>query len=339
MKVFIQIPCLNEETTLPAVLRSVPRTIEGVETEILVIDDGSTDRTVEVARAHGVRHFVRHTRNMGLARSFRDGVHYALTHGADIVVNTDGDNQYPQERIPDLVAPILAGEADIVIADRQTATIAEFSAFKKLMQRVGSAVVNGAADTDLPDAASGFRAYSRSALIRLNVVTEFSYCMETIIQAGHKRLKIASIPVTTNAKTRESRLFTSITQHMSRSAAAIIRSYLMFKPQAVFATLTALFGTLALVPMVRFLVLWAVEGNGDGNVQSLIFGAIMAVAALLSLALGVLSELQRTNRILLEEQLERIKEMQYRGALRVTPSWESWSTEVARATEQPTDRA
>ncbi|UZN01911.1 glycosyltransferase family 2 protein [Cellulomonas sp. S1-8] len=334
MKVFIQIPCLNEEATLPAVLSSVPRSIDGVETEILVIDDGSTDRTVEVARAHGVQHFVRHTRNMGLARSFRDGVHYALAHGADIVVNTDGDNQYPQDRIGDLVAPILAGEADIVIADRQTGTIAEFSAFKKLMQRVGSAVVNGAADTDLPDAASGFRAYSRPALIRLNVVTEFSYCMETIIQAGHKRLKIVSIPVTTNAKTRESRLFTSIAQHMSHSAAAIIRSYLMFKPQAVFASLTTLFAALALVPMIRFLVLWAVHGGADGNVQSLIFGAIMAVAALLSLALGVLSELQRTNRILLEEQLERIKEMQYRGDLREAPSWESWSTEAARRTEQ-----
>lgn len=334
MKVFIQIPCLNEETTLPAVLSSVPRSIAGVETEILVIDDGSTDATVEVARAHGVHHFVRHTRTMGLSRSFRDGVHYALAHGADVVVNTDGDNQYPQDRIPDLVAPILAGEADIVIADRQTATIAEFSAFKKLMQRVGSAVVNGAADTDLPDAASGFRAYSRPALIRLNVVTEFSYCMETIIQAGHKRLKIASIPVTTNAKTRESRLFTSNAQHMRKSAAAITRSYLMFKPQAVFASLTALFAVLALVPMVRFLILWAANGEAAGNVQSLIFGAIMSVAALLALALGVLSELQRTNRILLEEQLERIKELQYRRDPSATPSWESWSTEAAREIEE-----
>ncbi len=332
MKVFIQIPCLNEEATLPAVLASIPRHIDGVELEVLVIDDGSTDGTIEVARELGVRHFVRHTRNMGLARSFRDGVHYALAHGADIVVNTDGDNQYPQDRIPDLVAPIVAGTADIVIADRQTATIAHFSPFKKLMQRVGSAVVNGAADTDLPDAASGFRAYSRAALIRLNVVTEFSYCMETIIQAGHKRLKIVSVPVTTNAKTRESRLFTSMFQHMRKSAAAIVRSYLMFKPQAVFTTLAAVFGVAALVPMVRFLVLWAVNHENAGNVQSLIFGAIMAVAALLALALGVLSELQRTNRILLEEQLERIKEMQYR-APDEGPTWESWSTEAARLVE------
>ncbi|HMO12053.1 MAG TPA: glycosyltransferase family 2 protein, partial [Actinotalea sp.] len=216
MKVFIQIPCLNEEETLPAVLTSIPASIDGVdELEILVIDDGSTDATLEVARAHGVRHFVHHTRNMGLARSFRDGVSYALAQGADVVVNTDGDNQYPQARIPDLVAPVIAGDADIVIADRQTATIAHFSPFKKLMQRLGSSVVNFAADTALPDAASGFRAYSRAALIRLNVVTEFSYCMETIIQAGHKRLRIASVPVTTNPKTRESRLFANIFQHMA----------------------------------------------------------------------------------------------------------------------------
>jgi glycosyltransferase involved in cell wall biosynthesis len=312
VKVFVQIPCLNEEGTLALVLESIPRQIPGVdELEILVIDDGSSDRTVEVAREHGVRHFVQHVRNMGLARSFRDGVDYALAHGADIVVNTDGDNQYPQGRIPDLVAPIIEGIADIVIADRQTATIAHFSPFKKMMQRIGSAVVNRAADTRLPDAASGFRAYSRAALYRLNVVTEFSYCMETIIQAGHKRMRIASVPVTTNAKTRESRLFKNIFHHMLKSGSAIVRSYLMFKPQSVFASLAGLFGLLALVPAVRFVVLWAARGHNDGNVQSLIFAAIMAVAALLSVALGVLSDLQRTNRVLLEEQLERIKQLQY----------------------------
>lgn len=314
MKVFVQIPCLNEEATLPAVLASIPREIPGVdELEILVIDDGSTDRTVEVARAHGVRHVVQHSRNQGLARSFRDGVDYALAHGADVVVNTDGDNQYPQDRIPDLVAPVVEGRADIVIADRQTATIAHFSPFKKLMQRVGSGVVNFAADTQLPDAASGFRAYSRAALIRLNVVTEFSYCMETIIQAGHKRLRIASIPVTTNAKTRESRLFRNIFHHMAKSGSAIVRSYLMFKPYVLFAWFAVVFGVLALYPAIRFLVLHFGPSESDGNVQSLIFAAIMAVAALLSVALGILSDLLRTNRTLLEEQLERIKQIQYPG--------------------------
>ena len=313
MKVFIQVPCLNEEETLPAVLASIPTQIEGVdEIEVLIIDDGSSDRTLEVARAHGVTHFVHHTRNMGLARSFRDGVDYALRNGADIVVNTDGDNQYPQDRIGDLVQPILAGAADIVIADRQTSTIAHFSPFKKVMQRLGSHIVNRAASTELPDAASGFRAYSRASLIRLNVVTQFSYCMETIIQAGNKRLRIASIPVVTNAKTRESRLFKNIFHHMAKSGSAIIRSYLMFKPYVIFATLTIMFGVLAAIPLVRFLVLWLIGGDTAGNVQSLIFGSIMSVAALLSLALGVISDLLRTNRVLLEDQLERIKEIQYR---------------------------
>jgi len=312
MKVFIQIPCLNEEETLPDVLASIPAEIEGVDNvEILVIDDGSHDRTLEVAREHGVRHFVHHTSNMGLARSFRDGVDYALAHGADIVVNTDGDNQYPQERIPDLVRPILKGRADIVIADRQTHTIAHFSPFKKLMQRVGSGVVNRAASTELPDAASGFRAYSRAALMRLNLITQFSYTMETIIQAGNKRLEIASVPVVTNPKTRESRLFKNIFHHMAKSAAAIVRSFLMFKPYVVFTTLTVVFGILAAVPLVRFFLIWVTGGDSSGNIQSLIFGAIMSVASLLSLALGVISDLQRTNRVLLEEQLERIKQLQY----------------------------
>jgi glycosyltransferase involved in cell wall biosynthesis len=317
MKVFVQVPCLNEETTLSAVLASIPATIDGVDQiEILVIDDGSSDRTVDVARACGVTHFVHHTRNMGLARSFRDGVDYALAHGADIVVNTDGDNQYPQNRIGDLVKPIIAGEADIVIADRQTQTIAHFSPFKKLMQRVGSRVVNRAASTELPDAASGFRAYSRASLLRLNVLTQFSYCMETIIQAGNKRLRIVSVPVVTNAKTRESRLFKNAGHHMLKSASAIMRSYLMFKPYVIFATLAVMFGVLAVIPFGRFVIYWAASGQTTGHVQSLIFGSIMSVAALLSLALGVISDLLRTNRILLEEQLERIKEMQYRRSAR-----------------------
>ncbi|WP_374311220.1 glycosyltransferase family 2 protein [Microbacterium sp.] len=311
MRVFIQIPCLNEEQTLPLVLAGIPTHIDGVdEIHILIVDDGSTDRTVEVARELGVEHFVYHTRNMGLARSFRDGVDYALQHGADIVVNTDGDNQYPQERIADLVQPILRGEADIVIGDRQTKTIAHFSPFKKLMQGVGSAVVNFAAETDLPDAASGFRAYSHESLIRLNVVTQFSYCMETIIQAGNKRLRIASVPVTTNPKTRESRLFKNIFQHMGRSAQAIMRSYVMFKPHAVFLTLGALFFIGAAIPFGRFIVLTAMGVAGD-HIQSLILGSAMLVGALLSIALLVISDMLRTNRTLVEDALERIKLLQY----------------------------
>ncbi|GAA2238496.1 glycosyltransferase family 2 protein [Promicromonospora sukumoe] len=311
MKLFVQIPCLNEEETLPDVLATIPRSIPGVdEIEILVIDDGSTDRTVEVARRLGVRHIVRHTRNMGLARSFRDGVDYALRHGADVVVNTDGDNQYPQDRIGDLVMPVVLGDADIVIADRQTATIEHFSPLKKLLQQVGSAVVNFAAGTDLPDAASGFRAYSRGALLRLNVVTQFSYCMETIIQAGHKRMRIVSVPVTTNPKTRESRLFSSMWQHIAKSGQAISRSYVMFRPHTVFVTLGLLFALGAVLPFGRYAVLLA-TGTAGQHLQSIVLGATSLVGALLSFALLVLADLQRTNRVLLEETLERLKEVQY----------------------------
>lgn len=331
MRLFIQIPCLNEESTLPLVLASMPKRIQGIdEIHIVVVDDGSTDRTVEVARELGVQHFVFHTRNMGLARSFRDGVDYAMQHGADIVVNTDGDNQYPQDRIADLVQPIIAGEADIVIGDRQTKTIEHFSPFKKLMQGIGSNVVNFAAETDLPDAASGFRAYSRESLVRLNVVTQFSYCMETIIQAGNKRLRIASIPIKTNPKTRESRLFKNIFQHMGRSGQAIMRSYVMFKPHVVFLTLAALFFLGALIPFGRFLVLSWIGAAGD-HIQSLILGSALLVGSLLSIALLVISDMLRTNRTLMEDALERIKLIQYAPENTIDPN----RADVSDATHHP----
>ncbi len=316
MKVFVQIPCFNEEATLPTVLESIPRAIEGVdELEILVIDDGSTDGTVRAARACGVTHIVRHTKNQGLARSFRDGVDYALAHGADVVVNTDGDNQYPQERIPDLLAPILQGRADIVIADRQTKDIAHFSRFKKRMQSLGSGMVNLAAGTRLPDAASGFRAYSRRSLMRLNVVTRFSYCMETIVQAGNLRMRIESVKVRTNPKTRESRLFSNIFQHMYKSGKAIVRSFLMYKPHIPLGFLAVVTGIVGLVPFLRFLVFWF-QGESGGHVQSLIFGTAMIVTSLLSAGLLVVADLQRTNRVLIEDTLERMKALQYGEAAR-----------------------
>jgi glycosyltransferase involved in cell wall biosynthesis len=311
VKLVVQIPCLNEEATLPLVLSTIPTHIDGIdEIDIVIIDDGSTDRTAAVAREHHVAHIVKHTRTMGLARSFADGVEYALANGADIVVNTDGDNQYPQERIGDLVAPILAGRADIVIGDRQTQSIAHFSPFKKVMQRFGSWVVNRAAGTKLPDAASGFRAYSRYSLYRLNIVTQFSYCMETIIQAGNKRLAIESVPITTNAKTRESRLFSNVFEHMVKSAQAILRSYIMFKPWSVFRALALTFGIAGLIPFVRFAILRAL-GNDGNHLQSLILGGALISGALLAVALGVLSDLLKTNRVLAEDQLERLKTQQY----------------------------
>ena len=308
MKVIVQIPCYNEEETLPLVLATIPKKIPGVDVlETMIIDDGSRDKTVEVAKKLGVTHIVQHTRNMGLARSFRDGVTHALELGADIVVNTDGDNQYPQERIPDLVQPILEGKADIVIADRQTSKITHFSPLKKMLQRFGSFIVNKAAGTELPDAASGFRAYSKQALLRLNIITQFSYCMETIIQAGNKRIAITSVPVTTNPKTRESRLFKNMWQHIFKSTAAIVRSYIMYRPDMVFGTLGWTLFIVGLVPFVRYLVLIIIHQNPSSHLQSLIAGMVILMGAFLCLVLNVVADLIRTNRILLEETLEHVK--------------------------------
>ncbi len=311
MKLVVQIPCLNEEKTLPLVLESIPKHIKNIDSvEILVIDDGSTDNTVEIAKKHGVKHFVRHKKNMGLARSFHDGVNNALALGADIVVNTDGDNQYPQERIGDLVQPILCGEAEIVIGDRQTQTIAHFSPLKKFFQRVGSAVVNKAAGTKLPDAASGFRAYSRESLMRLNIVTQFSYCMETIIQAGNKRIPIASIPIKTNPKTRESRLFKNMWQHMFKSGSAIVRSYIMYRPHLIFISLGTVLLLGGLIPFIRYGIIYATGNRGD-HIQSLLLGAIFIFASMIAFALTVIADLTHTNRALLEDNLERAKRLQF----------------------------
>lgn len=318
MRLFIQIPCLNEERTLPSVLEKIPRTIPGIDhIELMIVDDGCSDNTVAVARSLGVKHVVQHTRPMGLARAFRDGVDYALKHGADIVVNTDGDNQYPSDKIGDLVQPILRHDADIVVGDRQTSKISEFSPFKKLMQRFGSWVVNKAAGTNIPDAASGFRAYSRKALIQLNIVTEFSYCMETIIQAGNKRIAITSYSITTNPKTRESRLFTNIFEHMAKSGGAIVRSFLMFKAHTIFLWGTLIFGVLGLFPFIRFLYFLS-AGQSSGHIQSLLAGIALLICAVISLALLIISEVQRIQRKLVEDQLERTKEIMYAKPLRDT---------------------
>jgi glycosyltransferase involved in cell wall biosynthesis len=312
MKLVVQIPCLNEEQTLPLVLESIPSKIEGIdELEVLVIDDGSTDKTVEVARAHGITQFVRHARNEGLGRSFHDGVERALELGADIVVNTDGDNQYPQARISDLVEPILRGRADIVIADRQTHRIAHFSPFKKFLQRLGSAVVNKAAGTNLPDAVSGFRAYSRESLIRLNTITRFSYCTETIIQAGNKGLAIESIPIDTNPKLRESRLFNSTWEHVRKSAVTIIRAYVMYKPYIIFGWLGTLLFLAGLVPFARFVLLSVEDGTTAGHIQSLLIGSLLMIAAFLCLVLNIIADLIRINRTLIENNLEQSKRLRF----------------------------
>lgn len=312
MKLVVQIPCLNEEQTLPLVLESIPKKIAGIdEIIILVIDDGSTDKTIEVAKAYGVKNFVHHVRNQGLGRSFHDGVQKALEMGADIVVNTDGDNQYPQDRIGDLVQPILQGDADIVIADRQTHKIAHFSPFKKFLQKLGSKVVNIAAGTELPDAVSGFRAYSRESLIRLNTITRFSYCTETIIQAGNKGLHIESIAVDTNPKLRESRLFNNTFEHVRKSAGVIIRAYVMYKPYIIFGWLGGILLALGLVPFFRFIYFSIEDGSTRGHIQSLLLGSTLLTGAFLCLVVSIVAELLRINRVLIEDNLEQVKRQRF----------------------------
>jgi glycosyltransferase involved in cell wall biosynthesis len=282
-----------------------------------------------------VHQVLRHNRNMGLGASFRDGVRKALEMGADVVVNTDGDNQYPSERIPDLVRPVLDGRADIVIADRQTQTIEHFSPLKKHLQKWGSEVVNFAAGTELPDAASGFRAYSRESLMRINTVTRFSYCMETIIQAGNKRLRIESIPVETNPKTRESRLFRSTPEHVLKSAVTILRAYIMYRPLTLFLGVGGILFILGLVPFVRFLILlWFTTNNGGASrhVQSLVIGGVFILAAFITVSLGVIADLIRINRILIEDSLEQQKRERFARGHALSPFGE---VTVGAAGSQP----
>jgi glycosyltransferase involved in cell wall biosynthesis len=312
MKLFVQIPCLNEEKTLHLVLETIPKKIPGFSSvEVLVIDDGSTDKTIEVAKKHGVKHFVIHKTNRGLARSFTDGLDYCLTNGADIIVNTDGDNQYPQKDIPKLVEPIRLGLADIVIGDRQTGEIAHFGLFKKTMQRFGSWVVNKAAKTNVPDTVSGFRAYSKEAAIKMNIVNSFSYCTESIIHAGRNRMAIASVPVKTNAPTRKSRLFKNIFQHMYKSGRVIAKSYFMHEPLRVFVIPGLSLLLASLIPFVRYLVLTIGDANPGQHIQSLLLGVALFTAGLLFSVLGIIADLIKTNRITTENNLERTKRIQF----------------------------
>ncbi|HEY5806037.1 MAG TPA: glycosyltransferase family 2 protein [Candidatus Saccharimonadales bacterium] len=311
MKLVVQCSCLNEEKTLGAVLKDIPKRIPEIDSiEVVIVDDGSTDNTVQVAKAHGVKHFVRHPRRQGLGRGFRDAIDKSLEIGADIIVHTDGDNQYPGKRIPDLVAPILAGRADIVIADRQTQKIAHFSPLKKLLQRLGTKVLNTVAGTKVPDAPSGFRAYSREAAIRLNTVTTFSYAMETLIQAGNKQLAIESVKIKTNPKTRESRLFKSSLEHVTKSGIAILRAFLMYRPYAFFGIMGVVLLLLGLIPFVRYLYLIFSHAPG-AHLQSLILGSVLLVASFIAFTLGVVADLIRINRTLIEQLLEHQKHMRF----------------------------
>lgn len=313
MKLVVQISCLNEAETLPLVLKTIPKKIKGIDDiTVLIIDDGCTDNTVEVAKAHGVKEFVYHRRNKGLGAGFRSGINRALELGADIIVHTDGDNQYPQERIGDLIQPVLDGKADMVIADRQVQTIEHFSRSKKLMQAIGTKILNAAAGTTVPDAPSGFRAYSREAAMQLNVVTQFSYAMETIIQAGNKRMAIETIKIETNAKTRESRLFKSSWEHVLKSGVAITRAFLMYRPYVIFNTLGITLLVLGLVPFLRFMYFLLNDTtHGAHHLQSLIAGSVLLVASFISFMLGIVADLTRINRALTEQNLEHTKHIRF----------------------------
>ncbi len=310
MKLIVQIPCLNEEKTLPETINDIPRTIEGIDAvEILIIDDGSTDRTVDVARELGVDHIVSNRGNKGLALTFMKGVNACLRLGADIIVNTDGDNQYNGADIAKLVQPILKGEADIVVGDRKTETIAHFSFIKKKLQKMGSMMVRFLSGTRVPDAVSGFRAFSRDAAMQLNVVSAYSYTVETIIQAGNKKLNIASVPVGTNPKTRESRLVKSIPRFIMQQFSTMLRMYAMFKPFRTFFFIGVVFIIIAMVPSVRY-IYFLMIGKGSGHIQSLILATILFVVGFQVLIVGLLGDVISFNRKLIEETLLRVKKIE-----------------------------
>jgi glycosyltransferase involved in cell wall biosynthesis len=310
MKLIIQIPCFDEEHTLPETLADLPRTVPGVDTvEWLVIDDGSGDRTVEVAREHGVHHIVRLTNNKGLAAAFQAGLDASLKLGADVIVNTDADNQYYGGDIPKLVAPILAGEADMVIGDRETDQIEHFSPLKKRLQRLGSAVVRRASGTNVPDTTSGFRAYNREAALQVQVVSKFTYTLETIIQAGKQTVAIDHVPIRTNDKTRDSRLFPSMWAYVRRNTASIFRIYSLYEPLRAFlaaAILTALAGSFL---WIRFLV-FVIQGDSGGHIQSLILGSTLFIVAVQFVALGVLGDILAGSRVLQQRILERVRRVE-----------------------------
>jgi glycosyltransferase involved in cell wall biosynthesis len=311
VKLIIQIPCFNEAETLPLTIADLPQEVRGIDAlEILVIDDGSTDDTSQVARESGVHHVVKLPQNKGLANAFRVGLETALRLGADIIVNTDGDNQYRGEYISELVKPILMGEADIVIGDRQVETIKHFSALKKRLQKLGSWVVRWTSGTGVPDATSGFRAFSREAALQLAVFSSYTYTLETIIQAGKKGLNITSIPVQTNIKLRDSRLMRSIPQYILNSAGTILRIFLMYEALRVFLSLGLVFITGGVILLLRFGYYFLVDGGG-GHVQSLIVAAILVMLGFQTILLGILADLIARNRRLCEEISYRIRKREF----------------------------
>jgi len=300
MKLIIQIPCYNEEEALPTTLSELPRGLDGISNvEWLVIDDGSSDNTVKAARSHGVDHIVRHTKNLGLARAFVTGLNKCIELGADIIVNTDADNQYCASDIPGLIEPILSGEAEMVVGARSIADIKHFSTSKKILQKIGSWVVRLASKTDIPDAPSGFRAMSRNAAMQLNVFNEYTYTLETIIQAGQKGIVTVSVPVGTNKDLRPSRLFKSIPGYISQSIVIIIRIFMTYKPFKFFAIPGIISFVLGFLIGLRFLCFYITSGS-SGHIQSLILAALLLGIGFFLTVIGLMADLISVNRKLLE---------------------------------------
>jgi glycosyltransferase involved in cell wall biosynthesis len=310
VKLVIQIPCLNEADQLPATLAELPRRVDGFDVvEWLVVDDGSTDDTAAVARSLGVDHIVRLPLHKGLAVAFQAGLDASLKLGADVVVNTDADNQYSAADIPRLVKPILAGEADVVVGDRGVMTVADFSWSKRRLQRLGSWVVSQAAGVDVPDATSGFRAYSRDAALQLVVLTRYTYTLETLIQAGASDLTVANVPVTKNPVERPSRLFRSNRDYVGRQLRGITRMSVFYWPLRAFTTAAVVLGALALLAWVPFLSSF-LRGEPSGHIQSVVLGAVLMISAVQVLAVGVLADLLGTQRALSQQTLERVRRVE-----------------------------
>jgi glycosyltransferase involved in cell wall biosynthesis len=311
-KLIVQIPCLNEANTLPATLRDIPRVIPGVDVvEILIVDDGSRDGTADIAVQHGVEHVVRFPHRRGLAAAFSAGLDACVRLGADIIVNTDGDNQYAGADIPRLIAPLLAGQADMVIGDRKIQDHHSMSPTKKRLQRLGSWVVRQVSNTEVPDTTSGFRAYTRDAALRLSIVSEFSYTLESIIQAGKKRMAIAHVPIGTNTRTRESRLFTSTWTYIKASAATIVRIYAMYEPLKVFGIVGLLVFAGGLSGALRFIYFYF-AGSGWGHVQSLVLSAVLMIVGFQIALIGLVADVISGNRKLIEDVLYRVRLLELR---------------------------
>jgi glycosyltransferase involved in cell wall biosynthesis len=337
MKLIIQIPCFDEEGQLPLTLSRLPRTVEGFETvQWLVIDDGSTDRTVAVAREQGVDHIVRLTNHKGLAAAFQAGLDAGLKLGADVIVNTDADNQYDGAEIPKLVAPIVRGEADMVVGDREVDSVEHFSAAKKALQRLGSWVVRQASSTHIPDTTSGFRAYNREAALQVQAVSKFTYTLETIIQAGKLLVAVEHVPVRTNPRTRESRLFPSTASYVRRNALSIFRTYSQYQPLKVFWSGALVMGLAALALFVRFLVIFidSPHAAARGHIQSLIAGAVLFIGAMLLGSLGVIGDLLDAQRTISQRTFERVRRIELQ--LGIEPShYERGARGAGAAVEEP----